>query len=58
MVLLILNFIKKLASSRVRISKPQARLLHAEVPCNYLHGRIATALQSVFEIRPLLRASF
>ena len=21
------------------ISKPQARLLHAGVPCNYIHGR-------------------
>ncbi len=53
-----IKFYKKLASSRVRFSKPQARLLHAEVPCNYIHGRLAAALQSVFEIRPLLRASF
>jgi len=49
---------KKLASGRVRISKPWARPLHAEVPCNYTLGRLAAALQSVFEIRPLPRASF
>jgi len=55
---IILNFDKKLASSRVLISKPRVHPLHAEVPCNYIHGRLAAALQSVFEIRPLLRASF
>ena len=25
--------------------------LHAEVPCNYIRGRLAAALQSVFETR-------
>lgn len=32
-------------------TKPRASPLHAEVPCNYIHGRLAAALQSVFEIR-------
>ena len=32
-------------------AKPQASLLHAEAPCNYILGRFAAALQSVFEIR-------
>ena len=40
---------KKLASGRVWMSKPGASPLHAEVPCNYTHGRLAAALQSVFE---------
>ena len=30
-------------------AKPRARPLHAEAPCNYIHGRFAAALQSVFE---------
>ena len=32
-------------------SKPAVHRLRAEVPCNYIHGRLAAALQSVFEIR-------
>ncbi len=42
---------KKMATGRVcRFAKPRARPLRAEVPCNYIHGRLAAALQSVFEI--------
>ena len=32
-------------------AKPRARPLHAEAPCNYILGRLAAALQSVFETR-------
>ena len=32
-------------------AKPRASPLHAEVPCNYIRGRLAAALQSVFETR-------
>ena len=40
-------------------SKPAVHRLRAEVPCNYIHGRFAAALQSVFEIRsPPLRYFF
>ena len=42
---------KKIATGRVRrFAKPGARPLCAEVPCNYILGRLAAALQSVFEI--------
>ena len=34
-----------------QISKPAVHRLRAEVPCNYILGRLAAALQSVFEIR-------
>ncbi len=37
-----------MAPSRIRNPKPQASLLHAEVPCNYTLGRLAAALQNVF----------
>ena len=38
-----------MATGRVsRFAKPRARPLRAEVPCNYIHGRLAAALQSVF----------
>ena len=40
---------EKQASGRVRISKPAASRLRAEVPWNYILGRLAAALQSVFE---------
>ena len=39
---------EKIAPSRVAESKPQASLLHAEVPWNYILGRLAAALQNVF----------
>ena len=39
---------KKLAPSCVHEPKPQASLLHAEVPWNYILGRLAAALQNVF----------
>ena len=38
-----------MASGRVQISKPAVHRLHAEVPCNYILGRFAAALQNVFE---------
>ena len=42
---------KKKATGRGRrFAKSRARPLRAEVPCNYIHGRLAAALQSVFEI--------
>ena len=43
------NLLEKIAPRRVADSKPQASLLHAGVPCNYIHGRLAAARQSVFE---------
>ena len=42
---------KKIASRGNRRPKPRARPLHAEVPCNYLLGRLAAALQNVFVLR-------
>ena len=33
-------------------AKPAASRLRAEVPWNYIHGRLAAALQSVFETHP------
>ena len=42
---------KKCSQAPYGFAKPQARLLHAEVPCNYILGRLAAALQNVFETR-------
>jgi len=44
--------VKKMAPGRGANAKPQASLLHAEVPCNYIHGRLAAALQNVFAFTP------
>ena len=45
--------IKKLASGRIfGFAKPAASRLRAEVPWNYILGRLAAALQSVFETHP------
>ena len=42
---------KKRSQSMNGFAKPQASLLHAGVPCNYIHGRLAAARQNVFETR-------
>ena len=43
--------VEKIATGRVcRFAKPAASRLHAEAPWNYILGRLAAALQSVFEI--------
>ena len=42
---------KKIATAEFHLAKPAVHRLRAEVPCNYIHGRLAAALQSVFEIR-------
>ena len=39
---------KKRAPSCVQEPKPGVHPLRAEVPCNYIYGRLAAALQSVF----------
>ena len=40
--------IKKIAPVGKPESKPHnSVVLHAEVPCNYIHGRLAAALQNV-----------
>ena len=49
---------KKMAPSGIPDSKPQARLLHAEVPWNYILGRLAAALQNVFVSGTLLPPFF
>ena len=41
--------IKKTGFRLCVYSKPAVHRLHAEVPCNYTLGRLAAALQSVFE---------
>ncbi len=46
-----MNLIEKSYRSPYGFAKPRARPLHAEAPCNYILGRLAAALQSVFEIR-------
>ncbi len=39
------SYRKKMATGRdCRFAKPRARPLRAEVPCNYIHGRLAAAL--------------
>ena len=49
---------KKRSQSMNGFAKPQASLLHAGVPCNYIHGRLAAARQNVFEIRSSTSAFF
>ena len=40
-------YIEKIAPSCVPEPKPAVHRLHAEVPCNYILGRLAAALQNV-----------
>ena len=52
------NYIEKIASAEFHLTKPQASPLCAEVPCNYIHGRLAAALQSIFVSCNSARAIF
>ena len=39
---------KKWLPAEFHLEKPGVHPLCAEVPCNYIHGRLAAALQSIF----------
>ena len=41
-----------MAPGRGANAKPAVHRLHAEVPCNYILGRLAAALQNVFAFTP------
>ena len=49
---------KKIASAELCLAKPAVHRLCAEVPCNYIPGRLAAALQSIFASPNSARAIF